>query len=165
MSANSPTFSPKFSGATEAFAAAQYVEQLFTSELQWITHRITWLFVSQSFCITAYTILATSAIARNGFDAQRDVLRIGLPLLGIVCSVFVYCGVRAAGRVAEELADERSRLTAFINERYGVSIPRIGASKSMRDKSIHWTFFFGSLPQHLPLALIALWAFLLFKQW
>jgi len=48
----------------EAIAAAAYVEQLLAAEQQWITNRLSWLFISQSFCLTAFVILATSTGTR-----------------------------------------------------------------------------------------------------
>jgi hypothetical protein len=45
---------------SEAIATAAYVEQVLNAEHQRITNRLSWLFVSQSFCITASTILAIS---------------------------------------------------------------------------------------------------------
>ena len=120
MSSTSPTFSPNFPNDKDAFAAAQYVEQVLATELQWINNRMTWLFVSQSFCITAYTILATSHDTQTEFAGKIQVLRVGLPILGIFCSVVVQLGTLAAGKVAEELADERARLTKFINQKFEI---------------------------------------------
>jgi hypothetical protein len=143
------------------FKGGQYVEQLLATEIQWMTNRLTWLFVSQSFCITAYTILVTSSLTRTGLEPKIAILRIGIPLLGLVCSAFVYFGALAAGKVAQKLADERARITKELNKRCDLKIPLIGVSKGMRDKDLANTLIFGALPQHLPLALIALWVFLL----
>ncbi len=54
----------KFEKVEHAFAASTFVEQLLTAEQNWITNRLSWLFVSQSFCITAFVILITSETTR-----------------------------------------------------------------------------------------------------
>src|SRR5262249_14453135 len=108
----------RFVSCSEAVAAAAYVEQVLAAEHQWITNRLSWLFVSQSFCITAYTILVTTTAARDGADRLINILRVGLPLLGIVCCFAVGIAVIAAASVASKLANERARLSRHINLEY-----------------------------------------------
>ena len=123
----------KFSTLAEAISAAGYVEQLLGAEHQWITQRLSWLFISQSLCITAYTILSTSAGIR--FEAwNNNVLRFGLPVLGIICCVTVGFAVVAATTVARELANERARLGQQINALSPARIPMMAMTtiSSMR---------------------------------
>ena len=44
----------------DALALAEYIEQLLMTEQQWILNRLSWLFTSQSFLITAFVVLLSS---------------------------------------------------------------------------------------------------------
>ena len=140
----------RFGSCSEAIAAAAYVEQVLAAEYQWITNRLSWLFVSQSFCITAYTILMTTSTVRDGSNRLIDTLRVGLPLLGIVCCFAVGIAVMAGTFVARKLANERGRLAKHINQEYGTMIPLVGADGELRDEDLKWTQWCGSLPHLLP---------------
>lgn len=152
----------KFTSISEALAAANFVEQILSSEHSWITNRLSWLFVSQAFCITAYVILITSS-AMPGAEQQVTILRIGLPILGIACSIAVGIAVNAAGEVAKLLGNERARLSRYINGKAGTSIPLVGGDVHLRAETIRSTLWRGSLPQLLPWALCLLWIFLLIR--
>jgi len=147
----------------ELASVASYIEAMLASEHSWITNRLSWLFVSQSFCITAYVVLITTEHIRQGAEQQVTILRVGLPLLGILCSIAVGIAVRAAGRVATHLANQRASLSKQINAKIGTSIPLIGVDQSLRQADIRSTLWMGSLPQHLPWALCLLWAVLLIR--
>jgi len=147
----------------QAVAVAGYVEQMLTSEHSWITNRLSWLFISQSFCITAYVVLATTSTVRPGAEQQIVILRYGLPLLGIFCSVAVGVAVKAAGEVASHLANERARITKFINAKASTAIPQIGVDLSLRQPDIQSTLWRGALPQWLPWVLGLLWFALLIR--
>jgi hypothetical protein len=41
-----------FKSLAEAIGTANYVPQLLGAEYQWISNRLSWLLISQSFCIT-----------------------------------------------------------------------------------------------------------------
>jgi len=153
----------RFGNCSEAIAAAAYVEQILAAEYQWITNRLSWLFVSQSFCITAYTIMVTTSTARDGSNRLIDTLRVGLPLLGIVCCFAVGIAVIAAAYVARKLANERARLAKHINQEYGTMIPLVGTDGDLRDQDLKWTQWCGSLPHLLPWVLLMLWVFLLIR--
>ena len=151
----------RFSGLSEAVSVAALIEQLLSSEHQWITNRLSWLFVSQSFCITAYTILSTSATIQLGTNKQITILRIGLPILGIICCAVVGLSVRAAERVGREIANERARLSKHINDICKTKIPLVGVAEGLRNDK--WTYYFGSLPEHLPWVLALFWLILLIR--
>ncbi len=53
-----------FNSLTEAVSVANFIESLIVTEYQWINNRVSWLFISQSFCVTAFTILSTSTVTR-----------------------------------------------------------------------------------------------------
>jgi hypothetical protein len=147
----------------DLFKAATFVEQLLATELSWIFNRLTWLFVSQSFCITAYTILLTSEGIRPGYDLQIIILRVGIPLIGVAACFAVAKGVEAAGAVAAELADERARLTREINLAYGTRIPEIGISTDLRTKHLVWTIGGGAWPQRMPWLMMIFWMSLVLR--
>ncbi len=149
-----------FNTLSEAISTANYVEQLLGAEHQWITNRLSWLFVSQSFCITAYTILVTSTGARFVGDNSIATLKLGLPILGIICCVMVGLAVCAAASVSRGLANERARLALYINQHSPASIPLVGADRALRERS--WTYWCGALPHwFLPWVLGAFWLALL----
>jgi hypothetical protein len=145
-----------FNSLAEALAAAQYVEQLLGAESQWINNRLSWLFISQSFCITAYTILATPTAERFAGNRAIWALELGLPVFGMICSVMVGVAVVAATHVARGLADERRRLVRHINENSPATIPVAGAEDNLREaKWIEWA---GGLPHRvLPWVLGIFW--------
>lgn len=145
-----------FNSLAEAMSTASYIEQLLLAEYQWINNRVSWLFISQSFCITAYTILATSSGVRFAGSRAISVLELGLPLFGIICCVVVGAAVFAATRVAGSLANERRRVVHYINEQSPLTIPLVGAEGDLRDRGwISWT---GELPHViLPWVLGVFW--------
>jgi hypothetical protein len=136
--------------------AAQYVEQLLNSELQWLSNRISWLFVSQAFCLAAHAVVVTAQSIPLPLDYK--VMVWAMPLFGILSCIFVYGSVLAARAVAYRLADERATLTMRINRLMGTSIPRIGARREAREEALRWTRLAGAAPHHiLPLALLLIW--------
>jgi len=151
----------KFDSFLDALGVAGYVEQLLSTEHQWIASRLSWLFISQSFCISAYIMLSTSNGIRDGAAQQIMILRLALPIIGIICSLTVGISVTAATAVARHLANERARLSQYINARTGTMIPLIGIDKKFRQDSLRWTKWGGGLPGWLPWILTALWLFLL----
>ena len=144
-----------FGGVSEALMAASYVEQLLAAEQQWITNRLSWLFASQSFCLIAFIIIATSTAVRFPSLPLIDLLRFGLPPFGFVCCAAVGLSVRAASATSTELANERARLTQFVNSRTPATISLIGARPELRDQ--RWTLWAGKLPEHLPWVLALVW--------
>lgn len=143
---------------SELIQALSFIEQLIAAEHQWIANRLSWLFVSQSFCIMAFTILVTSTGVRFSGDWDHTVLRIGLPSFGIACCLSVAVSVIAAARVAQRLSAERARLTRHVNQELGIRIPLIGPDPEYREPGIGWTFWAGAVPRLLlPWLLAALW--------
>ena len=149
-----------FNSLAEAIGAAIYLEQLLGTEHQWINNRLFWLFISQSFCITAYAILATSTGVRFVGGNTIAILKVGLPVFGIICCVSVGVAVLAATQVARSLANERGRLVRYINENSPATIPLPGVAGELIEK--RWTYWAGELPQWiLPWVLGALWLLLM----
>jgi hypothetical protein len=149
-----------YNSLSEAIAAAHYVEQLLGAEHQWINNRLSWLFISQSFCISAYVILSTSTGVRFEGGNTITILKVGLPVLGIICCVFVGVAVLAATRVARSFANERGRLARYINENSPITIPLVGVEGDLREEK--WTYWCGELPHRvLPWALGVFWLVLL----
>jgi len=142
----------------DALALAAYIEQLLMTEQQWILNRLSWLFTSQSFLITAFVVLLSS----SNHSSTTHLLRIALPLLGLFCCVTVALAIRAAERVAKPLGNRRASLSMLINKIVNnqALVPILGSSKALRDNS--WTLTHGSLPhQILPWAFAILWLLLL----
>lgn len=144
----------------DLIATAQYIEQVLNSELQWISNRISWLFVSQAFCLAAHAVLVTAQTIQEQIDFR--ILLWAMPVFGIASCVLVQMSVLAARKVAYRLADERAALAYRINRRVGTKIPQIGASAHLREAGLRWTRRVGAAPHHiLPLALTVIWTLLL----
>jgi hypothetical protein len=142
----------------DALALAAHIEQLLMAEQQWILNRLSWLFTSQSFLVTAFVVLLGS----GDHSSSAHLLRIALPLLGLFCCVTVAIAIRAAERVRKPLGDRRAFLSMLINDRVKspMLIPMLGSSKALRDHPS--TLHHGSLPHIiLPWAFAVLWLLLL----
>ncbi|HVK55191.1 MAG TPA: hypothetical protein VM532_09210 [Burkholderiales bacterium] len=148
---------PKFSSVSEAIGAASYVEQILASEQSWIINRLNWLLFFQSFCFTAYAILINSSAAGR----QVMTLKIALPIVGALCSIAVALAIRAAEAVTRHLANERARITQYINSQTGTQIPLVGIDDGLRQSDIHATSWQGKLPHLLPWMFVPLWLLLL----
>lgn len=141
-------------------AIAQYVEQIMAAEHQWISNRLSWFYMSQTFCLATHAVLVTA----QSVHARRDFefLLWAMPLFGLVSSILVFFSAKAAESVACSLAEERARLTRQINAAAGVSIPLIGATPPNRQLNLRWTHWAGALPLNiLPPGLALIWAILL----
>jgi hypothetical protein len=142
----------------DALALAAYIEQLLMAEQQWILNRLSWLFTSQSFLITAFVVLLGS----GNHSSTAHLLRFALPLLGLFCCVTVAIAIRAAERVRKPLANRRALLSMHINDivQSPSLVPLLGSSKALHDHP--WTLHQGSLPHVvLPWAFAILWILLL----
>ena len=142
----------------DALALAAYIEQLLMTEQQWILNRLSWLFTSQSFLLTAFVVLLSS----GNHSPAAHLLRFALPLLGFFCCVTVALAIRAAERVGKPLGNRRAFLSMLINDRVKspMLIPMLGSSRALRDNP--WTLHHGSLPHIvLPWAFAMLWLLLL----
>jgi len=142
----------------DALALAAYIEQMLMAEQQWILNRLSWLFTSQSFLITAFVVLLSSDI----HSPTTHLLRIALPLLGLFCCVTVAIAIRAAEGVRKPLGNRRALLSMHINDIVNIPklVPALGSSKALRDNP--WTWRQGSLPHIvLPWAFAVLWLLLL----
>jgi len=141
----------------DSLALAAYIEQLLMTEQQWILNRLSWLFTSQSFLITAFVVLLSSA--NRSYTAH--LLLIALPLLGLFCCVTVAIAIRAAERVRKPLENRRAFLSMHINNivKSPKLVPVLGSSKDLRENP--WTLHHGSLPHIvLPWAFAILWLLL-----
>jgi len=142
----------------DALALAAYIEQLLMTEQQWILNRLSWLFTSQSFLLTAFVVLLRS----GNHSPAAHLLRFALPLLGLFCCITVALAIRAAERVGRPLGNRRAFLSMIINDRIKspMLVPRLGSSKALRDNP--WTLYHGSSPHIvLPWAFAMLWLLLL----
>ena len=142
----------------DALALAAYIEQLLMTEQQWILNRLSWLFTSQSFLLTAFVVLLGS----GNHSSTAHLLRIALPLLGLFCCVTVALAIRAAERVHKPLGNRRALLSMHINDivKSPKLVPVLGSSKAFRGNA--WTLTHGSLPHKiLPWAFAILWLLLL----
>ena len=126
----------------DALALAAHIEQLLMTEQQWILNRLSWLFTSQSFLITAFVVLLSS----GRHSPTAHLLRISLPVLGLFCCVTVAIAIRAAERVRKPLGNRRAFLPMHINDIVNSPklVPVLGSSKALRDNP--WTLHHGSLP-------------------
>ena len=142
----------------DALSLAAYIEQLLMTEQQWILNRLSWLFTSQSFLITAFVVLLGS----GNHSPTAHLLRIALPLLGLFCCITVAIAIRAAERVRKPLENRRAFLSMHINNivKSPKLVPVLGSSKALRDNP--WTLHHGSLPHIvLPWVFAVLWLLLL----
>jgi hypothetical protein len=142
----------------DALALAAYIEQLLMAEQQWILNRLSWLFTSQSFLVTAFVVLLSS----GNYSPTAHLLRIALPVLGLFCCVIVAIAIRAAERVRKPLENRRAFLSMHINDivKTPKLVPVLGSSKALRNNP--WTLHHGSLPHIvLPWAFAVLWLLLL----
>ena len=142
----------------DALALAAYIEQLLMTEQQWILNRLSWLFTSQSFLITAFVVLLGS----GNHSPTAHLLQIALPLLGLFCCITVAIAIRAAERVRKLLENRRAFLSMHINNiiKSPKLVPVLGSSKALRDNP--WTLHHGSLPHIvLPWVFAVLWLLLL----
>jgi hypothetical protein len=151
----------RFNTPMETVEAAKYVEQLFVAEQSWMTNRLSWLFVSQSFCIAGHALLVSTNVVRANAECHVQVLLLGIPLFGLLSCLLVGLSVEAAARVITKLADERARLTRHLNTLFGTKIPCAGVSSGMRDPDLRHTTALGSLPRILPWVLGVIWLFLI----
>ena len=146
----------EFSSLAEAITAAMYVEQILAAENMLIVNRLSWLFLSQSFCISAFVVLETSLGAQQNTSSRLQALRLAVPILGIICCTLVGLATWAGSFESQRLSNERARLVQYINERSPTKIPNLGAKARLRD--YRWTQYGGSLPNRLlPLVLAAFW--------
>ena len=142
----------------DALLLAAHIEQLLMTEQQWILNRLSWLFTSQSFLITAFVVLLGS----GNHSPTAHLLRIALPLLGLFCCITVAIAIRAAERVRKPLENRRAYLSMHINNlaKSPMLVPMLGSSKALRNNP--WTLHQGSLPHIvLPWAFAVLWLLLL----
>jgi hypothetical protein len=142
----------------DTLALAAYIEQLLMTEQQWILNRLSWLFTSQSFLLTAFVVLLSS----GNHSTTANLLRVALPVLGLFCCITVALAIRAAERVGKPLGNRRAFLSTLINHKVKspMLVPKIGSSRAFRDNP--WTLHHGSLPHVvLPWAFAMLWLLLL----
>jgi hypothetical protein len=150
-----------FNSFFEAIQAAGYLDALRHAEFQWIQSRLSWLFISQSFCMTAYVVLSIALSDRAIGSRSFTILKLGLPVFGFVSCVLVGAAVLAAARVARRLTVERQCALRYINENSPLNIPvggRVGepAVSGLTD----WV---GELPHRvLPWILAIVWLLQLF---
>ncbi len=105
-----------FYSLAEAISAASYVEQLFAAELQWIHNRHSWLFISQSFCLTAYAIVSTSTASRFGAGHVLAILGLALPVFGVIgCVVVMVFRASPAGNCGGAWKEENG--ASFLSRR------------------------------------------------
>ena len=141
---------------SEAISLAAYVEQMLTTEMQWIMNRLQWLFTSQSFLIAAYAALLVGTPQDYKLVC---ILKVAIPVLGFLACTVVSGAVIAADHEVRMLANERSRISVYINGESAIQLPRIGGTADSRDRS--WTQIFGTLPQFLlPPCFAFLWLIL-----
>lgn len=129
----------------DALALAAYIEQLLMTEQQWVINRLSWLFTSQSFLLTAFVVLLNP----SNHSSTANLLRFALPVLGLFCCVTVALAIRAADRVGKSLGNRRASLSRLINVRVNnpTLVPMIRLSKALRDNP--WTLFHGALPHSI----------------
>jgi hypothetical protein len=149
----------QFSSLADAVSVASYVEQILAAENTLIVNRLSWLFLSQSFCISAF-VLIEIAFAQKWESPNLRVLRFAVPVLGIICCAVVGLATWAGTFESTRLANQRARLVQYINEHTPAQIPNLGATSEMRDHI--WTQHAGSLPNRLlPAVLGAFWIIML----
>jgi hypothetical protein len=149
----------QFSSLSDAVSVAAYVEQMLAAENTLIVNRLSWLFLSQSFCISAF-VLIEIAFAQKWESPNLQALRVAVPALGIICCVVVDLATWAGTFERDRLADQRARLVQYINQHGPAQIPNLGGKSETRDHA--WTQHAGSLPNRLlPAVLAAFWIVML----
>jgi hypothetical protein len=147
----------KFDRFADAIATAEFIETILNSEHAWIINRLSWLYLFQSFCLTAYSILLATPSFCAPSTYQGLILKIGLPIIGIGSCMAVGIAVNAAKKVVRHVANERAKLTHYINVHAGISIPLIGVDHDYRQANIRGTAWQGALPELLTWVIIVLW--------
>ena len=99
----------QFTSLTDAISVASYVEQILAAENTLIVNRLSWLFLSQSFCISAF-VLIEIAFAQQWASPNLRALRVAVPVLGIICCAVVGLATWAGTFESTRLADQRARL-------------------------------------------------------
>lgn len=146
----------KFSSLFDAIQSASYLDTLRHAEYQWIQTRLSWLFISQSFCISAFIVLSTALIQGSMASRTISILKLGIPVFGVISCVLVGMAAMAAARVARRLAVERRSALRYISENTPLNMPGAGGEC---DPSVSgWTYWVGELPHRvLPWILAAIW--------
>ena len=163
------TQAPPVLSLTEALQTAAQVETILQSEQQWVMSRLSWLFTSQSFCILAFCTLSTCNSA-NGMADYVAVLKLALPIFGILSCLAVGLAVHAANRVGHDVGESRAWLTMYVNK----LLPKVRSRDELEPKNLFsvvgakhrsdhlkWTLWAGALPHYLPWVLLTLWTALL----
>ena len=149
----------QFSSLADAISVASYVEQILAAENTLIVNRLSWLFLSQSFCISAF-VLIEIAFAQQWESPNLRGLRVAVPVLGIICCAVVGMATWAGTFESTRIANQRARLVQYINEHSPAQIPNLGGKSETRDHI--WTQHAGSLPNRLlPAVLAAFWIIML----
>jgi len=145
-----------FNSLFDALQVANHLDTLRHAEYQWIQSRLSWLFISQSFCITAYTVLSIATTEHRLEPRSISMLRWGIPAFGVISCVLVGVAALAAAGVARGIAAERASALRYINEHTPLNIPPNGRNA---DPSVRgWSYWAGELPHRvLPWILAALW--------
>jgi hypothetical protein len=145
-----------FNSLFDAIQTASHLDTLRHAEYQWIQSRISWLFISQSFCMTAYTVLSIATTEHPLAPPSITSLRLGLPIFGVVSCSLVGVAVLAAARLARRLAAERRSALQYITENTPVNFPVTGRGGDPAVRG--WTYWAGELPHRvLPWILAAFW--------
>jgi hypothetical protein len=145
-----------FNSLHDAFRAASYLDTLRHAEHQWVQSRLSWLFISQSFCITSYVVVSIAATERDLNPRWLLVLKLGLPAFGVASCALVGAAAWAAARVARRLAVERRSAVRHINENSPLNIPEDGPDGVPLIGA--WTYWAGEMPHRvLPWVLAAFW--------
>jgi hypothetical protein len=136
---------------------ANYVEHLKAAEQHWSTNRMSWLLMSQTFCILAYISLISANENTAGFANVRHLLSWLLPLTASLISCATAISIYAAEYVNHRLIDVRVELAELMNELSGmvIKVPRVGAKK--RDDNIRYTLGLGRFVLLVPVLLVIFW--------
>ena len=104
----------------DALALAAYTEQLLMTEQQWILNRLSWLFTSQSFLITAFVVLLGS----GNHSPSAHLLRIALPLLGLFCCIGWAAWLRRRSKQAKVSGSDKCSCRCWAAANCTLSEPR-----------------------------------------
>jgi hypothetical protein len=128
-----------FNSLFDALQAASYLDTLRHAEHQWIQRRLSWLLISQSFCITSYVVVSIGAAERALEPRRVLILRMRLPRFGVTSCVTSRALAAPRRRAAQRRALHRRERPLNIPEDGANGAPRVGA----------WICWAGELPHRV----------------
>jgi hypothetical protein len=126
------------------------LDALLKTEFDLISHRMTWLVISQSFLFAAFSGAAANSTAHQVLKRMLWII----PFMGILIDALVYLAVIAAHSVIRKLKRLRYPVELLASETFGCEIASVDLHR--------WEHKFGTLPPYVvPPSLALAWGLIL----